>query len=69
MIRTPKYCLICGAPWSGGHANPLESIKPGLRQFYECGASMSVKIISEGVYQVLIKNCFSDDQNDQQIGD
>ena len=60
MVRVPKYCLICGACWIGGHAPPFKPMTEGLRVFYECGASISCKTLSEGIYQLLTKNCFND---------
>jgi len=60
MVQVPKYCLICKAPWSGGCAIPTKPLPEGLRVFYECGASLSCKIISEGIYQLLTKNCCND---------
>lgn len=56
-IKVPKKCLICGAKWEGGHEVPNKSMKEGLRVFYICGGSMSVKILNKGVYQILFKNC------------
>jgi hypothetical protein len=61
MIRTPKYCLICGSPWRGGHAKPLEAMRFGARQFYECGASISVSLLNDGIYMILVKNCWNDE--------
>lgn len=39
----PEKCLICGAPWIGGCGVPgARYPKPGLRVFFDCGASMSI---------------------------
>ena len=56
-IKVPKHCLICGSEYAGGHAWIGESMEEGLRVFFHCGASMSVKVLSEDVYQILFKNC------------
>ena len=45
-------CPICGAEWIGGHCEPGDEMKEGLRVFYDCGCSVSIR---EGV--VLMKNC------------
>lgn len=57
MIKVPKHCLICGSDYMGGHELPDKPMREGLRVFYICGASMSMKMLSEGVYQILFKNC------------
>lgn len=57
MIKVPAKCLCCGAEYQGGHQLPEKPMKEGLRVFYQCGASMSVKVLFEGVYQILFKNC------------
>ncbi len=57
MIKVPSKCLICGSDYMGGHQLPRKEMKEGLRVFYDCGASMSVKTLGEGVYQILFKNC------------
>jgi len=57
MIKVPETCLICGSHFIGGHETPGQEMKEGLRVFYRCGASISCREISEGIYQVLIKNC------------
>jgi len=64
MIKIPDKCLICGEKYMGGHALPNEPFKDGLRIFYHCGASMSVKTLKRpdetggGTYQILYKNCY-----------
>jgi len=35
----------------------------GMRVFYACGTSLSCKMLSEGIYQLLIKNCWNDEIN------
>ncbi len=66
MIKVPENCLACGAPWSGGHEVPGQMMREGLRVFYECGASMSVKNGSvEGVRNILFKNCSTGDNADE----
>lgn len=62
MIKVPKHCLICGSSWSGGHERPERLMKPNLRVFYECGASISYSEIYKGVYQLLIKNCTNNEE-------
>ena len=57
MIKVPKTCLICESPWAGGHERPGWPMQPGLRVFYGCGASLSCLVLSKGIYQLLIKNC------------
>ncbi len=57
MIKVPEKCLICGSEYMGGHETPSSIMREGLRVFYQCGASMSVKILSDGVFQILFKNC------------
>lgn len=60
-MRVPEKCLICGqGDWHGGHEVPGKLMKPGLRVFYSCGASLSYKVISEGIYHLLTKNCCRD---------
>ena len=59
MIKVPKLCLECGSAYVGGHEVPGKDMKVGLRVFYHCGASMSCKILDDGVYQILFKNCCS----------
>ena len=55
-MKCPKRCIICGAEWLGGHEIPGNEMKEGLRVFYECGASLSCRKLSEG-YRLLVKNC------------
>ena len=57
MVVVPRNCLVCGDKYLGGHELPDYPMREGLRVFYRCGASMSVKILDEGVYQILFKNC------------
>lgn len=45
-------CPICGAEWIGGSCLPGEKMPEGLRVFYDCGCSVSVR---DGC--VLLKNC------------
>lgn len=56
--KVPKKCLGCGARYLGGHAWMGEPMKDGLRVFYKCGASLSIKEnLGDGVYLLLFKNC------------
>lgn len=57
MILVPEKCLICGSKWRGGAQVPGEKLKPKVRVFYNCGASLSYKSTFEGCYQILISNC------------
>jgi hypothetical protein len=50
-------CPTCGAEWSGGHERPLYPMKAGLRVFYRCGCSVSIKERSEDHVLLLVKNC------------
>ncbi len=57
-IRTPDTCLACGAVYSGGSALVDARMKVGLRVFYRCGASLSVREdLGDGAYLLLFKNC------------
>lgn len=67
MIKVPDKCLICGADWSGGHRVPGKNMKEGLRVFYDCGASMSVEVLSPGIYYVLVKNCVWDEYPEPEL--
>ena len=61
-ILVPEHCLFCGANWNGGHEIPGKEMKVGLRVFYECGASLSIKEeFPEGCF-LLTKNCNKDDR-------
>ncbi len=56
--KVPSQCMICGAPWLGGHQSPGLEMKAGLRVLYRCGSSLSVwKDRGDGAYQLLLKNC------------
>lgn len=59
----PEYCPICQAKYVGGHAAAGTRMKIGLRVFYDCGASLSIKKgdVEEGVYHLLLKNCWCDE--------
>jgi len=59
-LKAPSHCFICGSQYSGGHVLPGEKMKDGLRIFFGCGASMSVKILVPSVYSILFKNCGSE---------
>lgn len=60
-MKCPECCPICGAEWIGGHCEPKEEMKVGLRVWYECGMSMSIKDDGwperRGNLFVLMKNC------------
>lgn len=60
---TPKFCLICGADWHGLTARPGEPLPPERRVIYECGATLSYRVIGPGVYSILTKNCEKDYTN------
>ncbi|MEA1883757.1 MAG: hypothetical protein U9N62_04450 [Thermotogota bacterium] len=62
IIKVPEKCLVCGAGYLGGHELPTKPMKEGLRVFYTCGASMSVKILDENTYQILYKNCAGEEK-------
>lgn len=75
-VRCPLHCLVCGALYQGGHALPGAKMKEGLRVFFGCGASMSVKALDGefvkiveyltiSPYQILFKNCCSEETNEQ----
>ncbi len=56
--KVPEGCLHCGSKWIGGHARPKDTMTPGLRVFYDCGASLSIKEdLGDGAYVLLFKNC------------
>jgi hypothetical protein len=58
IIQVPSGCLSCGAKWIGGNARPGDKMTKGLRVFYDCGASMSIKEdFGERCYHILFKNC------------
>lgn len=58
----PASCMICGAKWIGGHERPGHRMKVGLRVFYECGASLSIKEgFFEGAFHLLLKNCWCEE--------
>lgn len=61
MIKVPKKCLVCGSKYMGGAEWPNKPMRPSLRVFYDCGASMSLKVLAEGCYQILFKNCTNDE--------
>jgi len=65
MIKVPKKCLICGAEYQGGSVWEGEPMKPDLRVFYRCGASLSIQgdksMIEDGSYILLVKNCSNDE--------
>ena len=56
-IIVPDKCLSCGSDWMGGCQLPGKPFPFGVRVFYNCGASMSVKKLSEDAFQILFKNC------------
>lgn len=56
MIKCPDVCLVCGSQWSGGQL-PFAPMEDNLRAYYDCGSSVSVKTIQDGVYLILFKNC------------
>ena len=60
-MKVPDKCLICGAPWSGGHETPFNTMKENLRIFYNCGASMVFNRTAIGICYILIKNCLSEE--------
>lgn len=56
-VKVPERCLICGSEWVGGHQVPNEPMTHGLRVFYNCGSSMSMREGSLGAFNILLKNC------------
>jgi hypothetical protein len=42
QIKAPETCICCGSPYTGGHVRPNEPMKPELRVFYQCGASVHI---------------------------
>lgn len=57
--RVPENCLVCGAKYIGGHELPGNRMKIGLRCFYYCGSSISVRSEHhDGCFQILIKGCW-----------
>jgi hypothetical protein len=57
MYLTPKvmqFCPVCSAHVSGGYADPGQPMKPGMRTFYKCGASVSCEILTDNVFRLLI---------------
>jgi len=67
----PEKCMMCGAPYKGGHARPGDHMKMGLRVFYDCGASISIfKDCShpeDGCFHLLTKNCWC--EHNQKVTD
>jgi hypothetical protein len=62
MPLVPETCMICGAKWMGGHERPGHRMRPGLRVFYDCGASLSVREgYHEGAFHLLLKNCWCEE--------
>ena len=57
MPIVPSRCILCESEWQGGHEVPGKPMKESLRIFYKCGASLSYKILSNGTYNFLTKNC------------
>ena len=54
----PELCPICGkGKYHGGHEEPGKPMKVGLRVFYRCGASFSIKSVVDGAFILLAKNC------------
>lgn len=69
MIKCPDKCLICGSPWMGGCARPGGALIPGARVYYDCGCSLSAKILQTHTaridgYTILITNCQNDETGD-----
>ena len=58
-VMAPKECPICCAKWYSGHAEPMTQMEEGLRIWFACGASLSVRSLDdEGYsYTILIKGC------------
>ena len=53
---TPEVCPNCGAKYSGGSTAPGDELKPDLRVFYICGASISMKLRPDNKL-LMLKNC------------
>jgi hypothetical protein len=66
MIKVPEKCLCCGAGYAGGCQLPGEEFPlTGLRVFYKCGASMSIKEAHDYGYLILFKNCGKEAADEQ----
>lgn len=69
--KVPEKCFICDSIYIGGCALPGERFpKPGLRVFYDCGASLSIKQseFNHNVYHLLFKNCWCDENLKEIMG-
>ena len=53
---TPETCPNCGAKYSGGSTAPGDAMKPDLRVFYICGASISMQLRPDNKL-LMLKNC------------
>ena len=56
-IKVPGICLLCDAPYQGGHELPYHKMQKGLRIFYSCGASLSIKESNQDYCLLLFKGC------------
>ena len=54
-IKSPERCLVCGAEWQGGCCLPNTEMLENARVLYKCGGSISVTVLRDGVYQILLK--------------
>lgn len=65
-MRTPKKCLMCGSQWKGGATAPGKPMKEGLRVFYDCGWTVSYKIIENIngriVHQLISHSCRNEEK-------
>ncbi len=68
-IHAPEKCLVCGAGWIGGHCSPGDPMQDGLRIFFWCGASMSVKPVGavDGIFHILFKNCWAEKMTKEEV--
>jgi hypothetical protein len=60
VCLVPAVCLCCGASYQGGHELPGQPMKIGLRIFYECGCTISIKNNSPDSCLILCKNCLNE---------
>lgn len=65
----PHKSLCCGSDYLGGHEIPGKPMKPGLRVFYRCGASLSVhhNAGNDRAWMLLSKNCCKGLENEATV--
>jgi hypothetical protein len=62
-IKVPNLCLLCDAPYKGGHELPNNKMQKGLRVFYSCGSSLSIKENNQDYCLLLFKGCGTNESN------